>query len=75
MSGYVVWLIDGTMLAISADRCRHDRRIMTFDKRYADQAAGAGADAWGTVSILRWEDVHRVERVNGQRGPDVDPAA
>lgn len=46
MSGYFVWLTDGTMLAISADRCRHDRRTMTFEKREADETASTSENAW-----------------------------
>lgn len=63
MRRFFVWLTDGTMLTVSADRCRHDRKIMTFESR-ADGNPRQGSDGqWREVSALRWEDVQRVEEI------------
>ncbi|MFI6162945.1 hypothetical protein ACIA59_23715 [Micromonospora haikouensis] len=59
MTQFFVWLTDGTLLTVAADRCRHDRRIMSFERR----SGTACATHWREVSALRWEDVQRVERI------------
>ncbi|NES16272.1 MULTISPECIES: hypothetical protein [Micromonospora] len=58
MTQFFVWLTDGTLLTVPADRCRHDRRVMTFERR----SSSACATRWREVSVLLWEDVQRVER-------------
>ncbi|MBX7268901.1 hypothetical protein KIF24_24635 [Micromonospora sp. Llam7] len=63
MNGYLVWLTDGTLLAITADRCRLDRRTITFEKRTPSDGDTSPEDPWRTTSVLRWDDIHRVEKV------------
>lgn len=55
---YRLTLVDGSLLAFTADRCRRDGRTMLFETR-----TGTSVRAWTVTRAFHHAHLRRIERV------------